>query len=406
VSIDVNSGRATRERHIDDTALKTNMEAAEEIARQLRLRDLGGLVVIDFIDMESGRHNTKVERRLREAMAEDRARIEIGRISGFGLLELSRQRLHPSLTETHFETCPHCNGTGIIRTVESAAVVAIRALEAEAVKGKVITLTLSVPQAVGLYILNHKRSELNRIEDYFGCHIGVRVDEKLMPSAFEIQNEKGTPVPRIKIEQLPIPHVEGQDPEITEEDMDDEPLMSLGDSRLDDDRETFDDNGDEENPRGRRNIGRNGRKGRFGGSRRGANGRGRRINTEETVPETADPYTNVVSILITEGAPIDGFDGSVAVHEDAIRNPSDTAEKSGRRRNRNRYGNRKPHTRNAQNNDVNNDANNAASGGEGSVDAQTSRTKHVEPVLVSAHDGGGDQGDKNAKRGWWQKLIE
>lgn len=121
VSIDVNSGRATRERNIEETALKTNLEAADEIARQLRLRDLAGLIVIDFIDMENSRNNAAVERRLKEALKQDRARIQVGRISHFGLLEMSRQRLRPSLTETAFVTCPHCNGTGLVRSVESKA---------------------------------------------------------------------------------------------------------------------------------------------------------------------------------------------------------------------------------------------------------------------------------------------
>jgi ribonuclease E len=205
VSIDVNSGRATRERHIDDTALKTNIEAAEEIARQLRLRDLGGLVVIDFIDMESNRHNAKVERKLREAMAEDRARIEIGRISGFGLLELSRQRLHPSLTETHFESCPHCNGTGLVRTIESAAVVAMRAIEAEAVKGRAVAITASLPQQVAVYMLNHKREELNRIEEFWGCKVGLKVEEEFHYNRRSRRTSRCCPFPSSKARMITRP---------------------------------------------------------------------------------------------------------------------------------------------------------------------------------------------------------
>ncbi|MCK6451407.1 MAG: ribonuclease E/G, partial [Alphaproteobacteria bacterium] len=133
VAIDVNSGRATRERFIEETALRTNLEAAEEIARQLRLRDLGGLVVIDFIDMEDNRNNHAVERRLKEALRFDRARIQVGRISPFGLLELSRQRLRPSITETSTMPCPHCGGTGLIRSTESAALHVLRAIEEEGI---------------------------------------------------------------------------------------------------------------------------------------------------------------------------------------------------------------------------------------------------------------------------------
>ncbi|HVY12144.1 MAG TPA: Rne/Rng family ribonuclease, partial [Alphaproteobacteria bacterium] len=134
VAIDVNSGRATRERNIEETAYRTNLEAAEEIARQLRLRDLAGLIVIDFIDMEDGRNNSSVERRLKEAMRHDRARLQIGRISHFGLLELSRQRLRPSLLDLNFEKCPHCHGTGHIRLVESTALLALHALEEEGIR--------------------------------------------------------------------------------------------------------------------------------------------------------------------------------------------------------------------------------------------------------------------------------
>ena len=198
VSIDVNSGRSTRERHIDDTALNTNLEAAEEIARQLRLRDLGGLVVIDFIDMENGRHNAKVERRMKDAMASDRARIEIGRVSPFGLLELSRQRLHPSLTETHFCPCPSCDGTGLVRTTESAAVVAIRMIEDEAIKGRAVQITASLPQMVAVYMLNHKRDALQKIDDYLGCRVAIHIDEEMMPNDIKIDIVKGTPQPKIK----------------------------------------------------------------------------------------------------------------------------------------------------------------------------------------------------------------
>ena len=131
VAIDVNSGRSTRERNIEETALRTNLEAADEVARQLRLRDLAGLIVIDFIDMETRKHNAMVERRLKEALKNDRARIQVGHISHFGLMEMSRQRLRPSLAETSFITCPHCGGTGHVRSTESAAIHVLRGIEEE-----------------------------------------------------------------------------------------------------------------------------------------------------------------------------------------------------------------------------------------------------------------------------------
>lgn len=396
VSIDVNSGRATRERHIDDTALKTNLEAAEEIARQLRLRDLGGLVVIDFIDMESNRHNTKVERRLREAMAEDRARIEIGRISGFGLLELSRQRLHPSLTETHFQPCPHCSGTGLVRTTESAAVVAMRAIEAEAVKGRAAGVIASLPLSVAIYILNHKRADIHRIEEYFGCRVSIRIDDKLMPNDVEIQTEKGTPIPKVKGDHLPIPFIEGlDDVHIPDEDhLNEEPLMSLSDARLDDDRDTVEDGDDDEGAyRGR---GRNNRR-----SRNSRRGRVRR-QLEETIPETADPYSNVVSILIAEGAPVGEFDvttGSNQVTHDAEGD-------NDRRRNRHRRG-RHPYRRNRQGRSQTDlPAEDLTAESTTSSQPVQSEPKPYagEQEKVSADMSGGDS--QNTKRGWWQKLIE
>ncbi|MBU6499877.1 MAG: Rne/Rng family ribonuclease, partial [Rhodospirillales bacterium] len=153
VAIDVNSGRATRERDIEQTALRTNMEAAEEVALQLRLRDLAGLIVIDFIDMESRKHNAMVERRLKESLKLDRARIQLGSISHFGLLEMSRQRLRPSLAETSFVTCPHCRGLGHVRSVESGAIHVLRAIEEEAAKGRAALIMVHVAGSIAMYLL-------------------------------------------------------------------------------------------------------------------------------------------------------------------------------------------------------------------------------------------------------------
>ncbi len=157
VAIDVNSGRSTRERNIEETAVRTNLEAAEEIARQLRLRDLAGLIVIDFIDMEEHRNQSAVERRLKEALKNDRARIQVGRISAFGLLEMSRQRLRPSLVETSTQPCPHCGGTGFIRSTESTALYVLRSIEEEGMRRRSAEICVYVPTTVALYILNQKR---------------------------------------------------------------------------------------------------------------------------------------------------------------------------------------------------------------------------------------------------------
>ncbi len=187
VSVDVNSGRATKERHIEETALKTNMEAAEEVARQMRLRDLGGLVVIDFIDMEDRRNNRKVENKLRQALSKDRARIQVGRISSFGLLELSRQRLNPSLTEMQFETCPECGGLGRVPTLDFAAVKVIRALEGEGIKGGAKELSLTVPSKISFYLLNQKREMMSELESRYEMKVFVRADDEMAISDYTIE---------------------------------------------------------------------------------------------------------------------------------------------------------------------------------------------------------------------------
>src|SRR5207248_1115819 len=187
VSIDVNSGRSTRERNIEETALRTNLEAAEEIARQLRLRDLAGLIVIDFIDMEEHRNQISVERRLKEALKNDRARIQVGRISPFGLLEMSRQRLRPSLAEASTQPCPHCGGTGFIRSVESTALYVLRSIEEEGIRRRSAEICIYVPTNVALYILNQKRESLTQIEARYGVHVMVAQDDSLIPPAFRLE---------------------------------------------------------------------------------------------------------------------------------------------------------------------------------------------------------------------------
>ncbi|WP_313008692.1 Rne/Rng family ribonuclease [Brevundimonas vesicularis] len=179
VAIDVNSGRATKERNVEQTAFKTNMEAAEEAARQLRLRDLAGLVVIDFIDMDEGKNNRAVERVLKEALSSDRARIQMGRISPFGLMEISRQRRRLGVIEGATEACPHCQGTGRIRSAESAALMTLRAVDIEAGKNGAGVVVLKVCTAVGLYILNHKRAYLQSLLERRGLNVIVQIDDSL-----------------------------------------------------------------------------------------------------------------------------------------------------------------------------------------------------------------------------------
>ena len=179
VSIDVNSGRATREHHIEDTALKTNLEAAEEIARQLRLRDLAGLIVIDFIDMDEKRNNRAVERRLKDCLKYDRARIQVGRISHFGLLEMSRQRIRTSVLESSTEKCPHCGGTGHVRSVSSVTLQLLRTLDETLIKGGTHNLIVRTRADVALYVLNHKRAHLRELEQRFRVAITVNADPSI-----------------------------------------------------------------------------------------------------------------------------------------------------------------------------------------------------------------------------------
>ena len=190
VAIDVNSGKATRERHIEETALKTNQEAADEVARQLRLRDLAGLIVIDFIDMDLSRNIHAVEHRLKNAMRADRARIQVGRISPFGLLEMSRQRLRPSLTEASSEICGYCGGIGYVRTTEASALHALRAAEEECLGNNEGNFALYVAAPVALYILYKKRLALAEMESQHGIDLEVIADETLTPPAFRIEHER------------------------------------------------------------------------------------------------------------------------------------------------------------------------------------------------------------------------
>ena len=187
VSIDVNSGRATKERNIEETALRTNLEAAEELARQLRLRDLSGLIVIDFIDMEASKNNRAVERRLKDCLKADRARIEVGRISPFGLLEMSRQRLRPSLLEASSKTCPHCAGTGTIRSTESSTLHVLRAIEEAGLSRQGGEIDVHVATPVALYLLNFKRAALAEIEQRYQLTVFLVGDDALVPPETRIE---------------------------------------------------------------------------------------------------------------------------------------------------------------------------------------------------------------------------
>ncbi|HVW92221.1 MAG TPA: ribonuclease E/G [Devosia sp.] len=225
VSIDVNSGRSTKEHNIEDTALQTNLEAADEVARQLRLRDLAGLIVIDFIDMMENRSNRAVERRLKEALKNDRARIQVGRISHFGLMEMSRQRIRFGVVESSTHVCPTCAGTGIVRSVESLALMVMRQVEDHVLRRPGQSINVKVPTDVALYILNGKRATLGQLEAKYGLSITIVADEHVGASHYAI--EKGEPRPgtvigeaptHIRVDSAPIEDIEIEEVEETEDE--------------------------------------------------------------------------------------------------------------------------------------------------------------------------------------------
>ncbi|MCI5073845.1 Rne/Rng family ribonuclease, partial [Oricola sp.] len=198
VAIDVNSGKSTREHSIEDTALQTNLEAAEEVARQLRLRDLAGLIVIDFIDMEENRNNRAVEKKLKECLKNDRARIQVGRISHFGLLEMSRQRMRASVLESTMQPCPHCGGTGHVRSQQSVALHLIRSLEEYLMRNGKHHVTVRTTAETALYILNHKRETITEMEGRFGLHIAIEADPAVSAEMFAIDRGEISDLPRIE----------------------------------------------------------------------------------------------------------------------------------------------------------------------------------------------------------------
>ncbi|RWL41809.1 MAG: ribonuclease E/G [Mesorhizobium sp.] len=214
VSIDVNSGRSTKEHSIEETALHTNLEAAEEVARQLRLRDLAGLIVIDFIDMEENRNNRSVEKRLKDHLKNDRARIQVGRISHFGLMEMSRQRIRASVLESTMKPCPHCGGTGHVRSDSSVALMVVRAIEEFLLKDSRSHIIVRTPAATALYVLNHKRANLVELEARFGLTITIEADETLGTQHYAIFRGAIAEKPEgfVEVRSLPA-YVEPEEPE-------------------------------------------------------------------------------------------------------------------------------------------------------------------------------------------------
>lgn len=292
VSIDINSGRSTREHNIEQTAYATNLEAAQEIARQLRLRDMAGLVVIDFIDMESNGHIRKVEKAMKDALKNDRARIQVGRISSFGLMEMSRQRLRTGVLEASTKPCPHCEGSGLMRTASSAGLSALRMLEEEAARGRGSRILLRAGREAAVYVLNKKRGEIAEVEARYGVLIEVVIDDSFEGARMAVESFGPPPVQRPRIEPARVEEpeddedypAEAEDEAEDEEEEDEEeerPARAAQSERQD--RPERHERGSEEDRSGRK---RRRRRGRRGGRRREGEGEGR--GEERTAEELTE----------------------------------------------------------------------------------------------------------------------
>ena len=265
VSIDINSGRSTREHNIEQTAFATNIEAAHEIARQLRLRDMAGLVVIDFIDMEQSSHNRKVEKAMKDALKNDRARIQVGRISSFGLMEMSRQRLRTGVLEASTKPCLHCEGTGLMRTASSSGLSALRIIEDEAARARGDRILLRAGREAAVYVLNKKRGELGEIELRYGVTVEVMIDEAFEGARMSVESSGARPNPKDRPIATPI--IDDEDDFVDEAEIDEDEAEEVEESerpaRREGGRETSEAGDDEASHRKRRR-------------RRGGRGRNRR----------------------------------------------------------------------------------------------------------------------------------
>jgi ribonuclease E len=337
VAIDVNSGRSTREHHIEDTALKTNLEAADEVARQLRLRDLAGLVVIDFIDMDENRNNRAVERRLKDALKNDRARIQVGRISHFGLLEMSRQRIRTSVLESSTDKCPHCGGTGHVRSVSSLALQLLRGIEETLLRGATHNITVRTGNEIALYILNNKRAHLRDLEERFRIQITVSADPTI--SAHQpYLIEKGEQVHSLDQARLLLNEMANAEPLMAVEDEPESELEDLPEEPGEEETgESEDSQRENEEPRDGRRRRRRRRGGRGRQGREDENGQPAELvsdaSGEQSDTETHHP--------VDEGDAGEGPEDGEAHADDAGDGEHRDSDSSRRRRRRGRRGGRR-----------------------------------------------------------------
>ncbi len=319
VSIDINSGRSTKEHGIEATALNTNLEAAREIARQLRLRDMAGLVVIDFIDMEYNANVRKVEKAMKDALKNDRARIQVGRISSFGLMEMSRQRLRTGVLEATTRLCPHCDGTGLVRTASSAGLSALRSIEDEAAKGKGSVISLFASTEAAVYLLNAKRSDLAEIEDRYGVRVEVLPEGENEGAKMRVGSSGPPPEFTPKFETITI-----------EEDDEDEVIEDDEEIEAEERDEARDDEGEDRGKRRSRSRRRRGGRDRADGRGEGrSEGRGEeRPAGDAEAPDDAEP------------AAVAERDGQSEDRAESTDGEDDDAPRKRRRRGRRRRGGR------------------------------------------------------------------
>ncbi len=333
VAIDVNSGKSTREFSIEETALSTNLEAADEIARQLKLRDLAGLIVVDFIDMEEKRNNRAVERRIKDALRHDRARIQVGHISHFGLLEMSRQRLRTGVLEGSTSQCPHCQGTGIIRSTESVALAVLRGIEDHLMKGPATSIAVLTTASVALYILNHKRGFITEIEQRYGIFVSVQASERMQGANFAIERTSEPTAAPARAQRNVVSMdwgFDGSEGDSGEEGDSEEQPEARSEAR---ESATGDEEAGEPRSRRRRRRGRGRRDRQETGSEHAPRG------PDDEIAPHADAQADGVE---PEAADADEGEGApVSAREDGSR--PDDGEGRGRRRRRGRRGGRSRH---------------------------------------------------------------
>ena len=430
VSVDVNSGRATREHSIEETARKTNLEAADEVGRQLRLRDLAGLIVIDFIDMEESRNDREVEKRLRDAVKNDRARVQIGKISQFGLMEMSRQRLRAGVVAGSTIACPHCAGTGLMRSVESSALRVLRALEEEGEKSKSAAIAVKVPTEIAIYVLNQKRHELTRLETEHRMEITFLPQNDMPAGQFEIDRLRSRDPgerPRSHAVSIESGFVTSDEPEpeyIEEVDEEDAVIVSrdADESEDDDDAPEAKSEG-----RGEREGNRDGNRegGRDGGRRRRRGGRGRNRRDGEAAPQGEKP-PRAEEAPRAEGSESETAAGYEPAAEGAPEGAAgQTDGEAGRRRRRRRgrrggQGRERPHDQAAGEPQENgaepvaayvpdrfgapDEVDTTPSVGRAAANAPSAPAWSLtsEPEIDTTPQ---DDASKSSKKGWWQKAF-